>query len=39
MFTGGIGTIDDKYISKNKAEIGMNVAKIGGPVYRYLNQI
>ncbi|KAH9424854.1 hypothetical protein DERP_012341 [Dermatophagoides pteronyssinus] len=34
MFTGGIGTIDDGYIQKNHAQSGMNVAKIGGPVYR-----
>ena len=34
MFTGGIGSIDDNYTAKLKPESGMNVAKIGGPVYR-----
>lgn len=34
MFTGGIGAIDDCYVSKIKPERGMKVAKIGGPVYR-----
>lgn len=34
MFTGGIGSIDDKYIIKEKPVKGMKVAKIGGPVYR-----
>ncbi|KAG8190186.1 hypothetical protein JTE90_011910 [Oedothorax gibbosus] len=34
MFTGGIGSIDEKQIKKKSAEVGMLVAKIGGPVYR-----
>jgi phosphoribosylformylglycinamidine synthase len=34
MFSGGIGTIDDRYVSKKSPQIGMSVAKIGGPVYR-----
>ncbi|UXI16038.1 proline-rich protein 5-like [Sarcoptes scabiei] len=34
MFTGGIGTIDEKFVKKNVPQLGMNVVKIGGPVYR-----
>lgn len=34
MFSGGIGTIDADMVTKNKPEVGMCVAKIGGPVYR-----
>jgi phosphoribosylformylglycinamidine synthase len=34
MFSGGIGTIDDGYVGKKSPQIGMSVAKIGGPVYR-----
>jgi len=34
MFSGGIGTIDDRFVEKKSPEIGMSVAKIGGPVYR-----
>lgn len=36
MFTGGIGTIDEKFVKKNVPQLGMNVVKIGGPVYRYV---
>jgi len=35
MFSGGIGTIDADFVQKNKPQVGMSVAKIGGPVYRY----
>ncbi|XP_015910938.2 phosphoribosylformylglycinamidine synthase [Parasteatoda tepidariorum] len=34
MFTGGIGSIDEKQIKKKDPELGMLVVKIGGPVYR-----
>lgn len=34
MFTGGIGSIEDAYIKKEKPQKGMKVAKMGGPVYR-----
>ncbi|GBL93931.1 Phosphoribosylformylglycinamidine synthase [Araneus ventricosus] len=34
MFTGGIGSIDDKQVKKKNPEPGMLVVKIGGPVYR-----
>lgn len=34
MFSGGIGSIDDKYVKKLEPEVGMNVAKVGGPIYR-----
>ncbi|CAL1270868.1 unnamed protein product [Larinioides sclopetarius] len=34
MFTGGIGSIDDKQVKKKNPDPGMLVAKIGGPVYR-----
>uniref|UniRef100_T1IU41 Phosphoribosylformylglycinamidine synthase n=1 Tax=Strigamia maritima TaxID=126957 RepID=T1IU41_STRMM len=34
MFSGGIGSIDDKQTKKLKPIKGMEVVKIGGPVYR-----
>ncbi|CAL9695648.1 unnamed protein product [Knipowitschia caucasica] len=34
MFSGGIGSIEDGHIKKAEAETGMEVVKIGGPVYR-----
>lgn len=34
MFSGGIGSIDSKFVKKKKCEKGQIVAKIGGPVYR-----
>ncbi|GFU05892.1 phosphoribosylformylglycinamidine synthase [Nephila pilipes] len=34
MFTGGIGSVDEKQIKKKNPEPGMLVVKIGGPVYR-----
>lgn len=34
MFSGGIGSIEDDHIKKEEAETGMEVVKIGGPVYR-----
>ncbi|XP_029939692.1 phosphoribosylformylglycinamidine synthase [Salarias fasciatus] len=34
MFSGGLGTIEDKDIKKLDPETGMLVVKIGGPVYR-----
>ncbi|XP_008405528.1 phosphoribosylformylglycinamidine synthase isoform X1 [Poecilia reticulata] len=34
MFSGGLGSIEDDYVKKEEAEAGMEVVKIGGPVYR-----
>ncbi|XP_066592110.1 phosphoribosylformylglycinamidine synthase isoform X2 [Prorops nasuta] len=34
MFSGGLGTVDADMIDKVKPEKGMEVVKIGGPVYR-----
>ncbi|XP_043984966.1 phosphoribosylformylglycinamidine synthase isoform X1 [Gambusia affinis] len=34
MFSGGLGSIEDGYVKKEEAEAGMEVVKIGGPVYR-----
>ncbi|XP_077983888.1 phosphoribosylformylglycinamidine synthase-like [Glandiceps talaboti] len=34
MFSGGMGTLDSQHISKFEPDIGMEVVKIGGPVYR-----
>ncbi|XP_034036272.1 phosphoribosylformylglycinamidine synthase [Thalassophryne amazonica] len=34
MFSGGIGSIEDTDVKKEQAETGMEVVKIGGPVYR-----
>ncbi|KAL3879788.1 hypothetical protein ACJMK2_032071, partial [Sinanodonta woodiana] len=34
MFSGGIGQLEDLHICKQVPEKGMEVAKIGGPVYR-----
>ncbi|XP_056271464.1 phosphoribosylformylglycinamidine synthase [Pseudoliparis swirei] len=34
MFSGGLGAIEDAHVQKEAAEIGMEVVKIGGPVYR-----
>lgn len=34
MFTGGIGSIDEKYIKKEEPKSGMLIVKVGGPVYR-----
>ncbi|XP_060773494.1 phosphoribosylformylglycinamidine synthase isoform X3 [Neoarius graeffei] len=34
MFSGGLGSIEDKHVKKEEAESGMEVVKIGGPVYR-----
>ncbi|PIK44321.1 hypothetical protein BSL78_18828 [Apostichopus japonicus] len=34
MFSGGIGTLEDVHVSKDPAEKGMLVVKLGGPVYR-----
>uniref|UniRef100_A0A3B1K177 Phosphoribosylformylglycinamidine synthase n=1 Tax=Astyanax mexicanus TaxID=7994 RepID=A0A3B1K177_ASTMX len=34
MFSGGLGSIEDKHVKKEEAEPGMEVVKIGGPVYR-----
>ncbi|KAM4575374.1 phosphoribosylformylglycinamidine synthase [Fundulus diaphanus] len=34
MFSGGLGSIEDSYVKKEGAEAGMEVVKIGGPVYR-----
>ncbi|XP_065207365.1 phosphoribosylformylglycinamidine synthase [Planococcus citri] len=34
LFSGGMGTLDDRFIIKEKPSKGMKVVKIGGPVYR-----
>ncbi|TSN30209.1 Phosphoribosylformylglycinamidine synthase [Bagarius yarrelli] len=34
MFSGGLGSIEDEHVKKEAAEPGMEVVKIGGPVYR-----
>ncbi|KAM9435319.1 phosphoribosylformylglycinamidine synthase [Clarias gariepinus] len=34
MFSGGLGSIEDTHVKKEQAEPGMEVVKIGGPVYR-----
>uniref|UniRef100_A0A4W4FS79 Phosphoribosylformylglycinamidine synthase n=1 Tax=Electrophorus electricus TaxID=8005 RepID=A0A4W4FS79_ELEEL len=34
MFSGGIGSIEDKHVKKEGVEPGMEVVKIGGPAYR-----
>ncbi|GAB6025567.1 hypothetical protein CHUAL_011298 [Chamberlinius hualienensis] len=34
MFSGGIGSIDHDQIKKDQPEKGMEVVKIGGPIYR-----
>ncbi|XP_029002909.1 phosphoribosylformylglycinamidine synthase isoform X2 [Betta splendens] len=34
MFSGGLGSIEDSYVNKEEPETGMEVVKIGGPVYR-----
>lgn len=34
MFTGGIGQIDNRHITKDEPQKGMLVVKIGGPAYR-----
>ncbi|KAG7228952.1 hypothetical protein INR49_008730 [Caranx melampygus] len=34
MFSGGLGSIEDAHVKKEQAEAGMEVVKIGGPVYR-----
>uniref|UniRef100_A0A672ZJ90 Phosphoribosylformylglycinamidine synthase n=1 Tax=Sphaeramia orbicularis TaxID=375764 RepID=A0A672ZJ90_9TELE len=34
MFSGGLGSIDNKHLKKEQAEPEMEVVKIGGPVYR-----
>ncbi|XP_060112179.1 phosphoribosylformylglycinamidine synthase [Heteronotia binoei] len=34
MFSGGIGAIEDVHVRKEIPQPGMNVVKVGGPVYR-----
>uniref|UniRef100_A0A8C1VAF0 Phosphoribosylformylglycinamidine synthase n=1 Tax=Cyprinus carpio TaxID=7962 RepID=A0A8C1VAF0_CYPCA len=34
MFSGGLGSIEDQHVKKEQALPGMDVVKIGGPVYR-----
>ncbi|KAM9763176.1 phosphoribosylformylglycinamidine synthase isoform 1-T1 [Menidia menidia] len=34
MFSGGLGSIEDTHVNKEAPEPGMDVVKIGGPVYR-----
>jgi phosphoribosylformylglycinamidine synthase len=34
MFSAGIGTMDENMVDKMKPEVGMQVVKLGGPIYR-----
>uniref|UniRef100_A0A672KSZ2 Phosphoribosylformylglycinamidine synthase n=1 Tax=Sinocyclocheilus grahami TaxID=75366 RepID=A0A672KSZ2_SINGR len=34
MFSGGLGSIEDQHVKKEQASPGMEVVKMGGPVYR-----
>ncbi|XP_067837875.1 phosphoribosylformylglycinamidine synthase-like, partial [Heptranchias perlo] len=34
MFSAGLGAIEDQHVQKEQPEAGMDVVKIGGPVYR-----
>jgi len=34
MFSGGIGAMDENMVDKQKPEVGMQVVKLGGPIYR-----
>ncbi|XP_038056272.1 phosphoribosylformylglycinamidine synthase-like [Patiria miniata] len=34
MFSGGIGSLESGHVTKEQAEPGMKVVKLGGPVYR-----
>ncbi|XP_013388879.1 phosphoribosylformylglycinamidine synthase-like [Lingula anatina] len=34
MFSGGLGSLDHIHVSKEEAKPGMEVVKVGGPVYR-----
>ncbi|XP_028558155.2 phosphoribosylformylglycinamidine synthase [Podarcis muralis] len=34
MFSGGIGAMEDAHVRKEAPQPGMNVVKVGGPVYR-----
>jgi len=34
MFSGGVGSVDENMVKKLKPEKGMQVVKLGGPVYR-----
>lgn len=34
LFSGGVGSIDASFVKKGIAEVGMEVVKVGGPVYR-----
>lgn len=34
LFSGGVGSIDASFVQKGIAEVGMEVVKVGGPVYR-----
>ncbi|XP_062308332.1 phosphoribosylformylglycinamidine synthase [Osmerus eperlanus] len=34
MFSGGLGAIEDAHVKKEEPEKGMEVVKLGGPVYR-----
>ncbi|XP_070245550.1 phosphoribosylformylglycinamidine synthase isoform X1 [Bos mutus] len=34
MFSGGIGSMEAEHVSKEPPETGMDVVKVGGPVYR-----
>lgn len=34
LFSGGVGSIDASFVKKGIGEVGMQVVKVGGPVYR-----
>lgn len=34
LFSGGVGSIDEAFVKKGIAEVGMEVVKVGGPIYR-----
>ncbi|XP_074839219.1 phosphoribosylformylglycinamidine synthase isoform X2 [Carettochelys insculpta] len=34
MFSGGVGAMEDAHVHKGPAQLGMQVVKVGGPVYR-----
>ncbi|CAG7828435.1 unnamed protein product [Allacma fusca] len=34
MFSGGIGSMESDMVDKNAPEVGMQVVKLGGPIYR-----
>ena len=34
MFSAGIGSLHESHVTKRQPALGMNMVKIGGPVYR-----